>query len=133
MKILLPVDGSELSLWAVRHAIELARSGLQARFVLANVQEPPTLYEVVTAHDAQVLEGRVFLTMMEALLLADLVTELPAAVRLQRLVSTLRGHFRCGAVALLRLEGDHLRPVAVDGLVREALGRGPGWRRHVPL
>lgn len=57
MKILLPVDGSELSLWAVRHAVELARSGLQARFVLANVQEPPTLYEVVTVHDAQVLEG----------------------------------------------------------------------------
>ncbi|WP_337878193.1 universal stress protein [Caldimonas sp.] len=57
MKILLPVDGSELSLWAVRHAIALARSGLQAHFVLANVQEPPTLYEVVTAHDAEVLEG----------------------------------------------------------------------------
>lgn len=57
MKILLPVDGSELSLWAVRHAVELARSGLQAHFVLANVQEPPTLYEVVTVHDAEVLEG----------------------------------------------------------------------------
>jgi len=57
MKILLPVDGSELSLWAVRHAISLARAGLQARFVLANVQEPPSLYEVVTAHDAEVLEG----------------------------------------------------------------------------
>lgn len=56
-------------------------------------------------------------------LLADLVTDLPQAVRLQRLVSVLRTHFRCGAVALLRLEEDHLRPVAVDGLVRDALGR----------
>ncbi|KWR89601.1 nitric oxide reductase transcriptional regulator NorR [Cupriavidus sp. IDO] len=56
-------------------------------------------------------------------LLTDLVTELPHAVRLQRLVSGLRTHFRCGAVALLRLEEEHLRPVAVDGLVRDTLGR----------
>ena len=54
---------------------------------------------------------------------ADLVTEQPQAVRLQRLVGWLRAQFRCGAVALLRLEEDHLRPVAVDGLVGEALGR----------
>lgn len=61
--------------------------------------------------------------MLDNTLLADLTTELPHAVRLQRLVSTLRTHFRCGAVALLRLEEDCLRPVAVDGLVKEALGR----------
>jgi anaerobic nitric oxide reductase transcription regulator len=61
--------------------------------------------------------------MMEALLLADLVSDLPPAVRLQRLVASLRAHFRCGAVALLRLEEDSLRPLAVDGLVRETLGR----------
>ena len=60
---------------------------------------------------------------MEIALLADLVTDLPHAVRLQRLVRQLRAHFRCGAVALLRLEGDALQPLAVDGLVREALGR----------
>jgi anaerobic nitric oxide reductase transcription regulator len=71
--------------------------------------------------------------MMDALLLADLVAELPAAVRLQRLVATLRRHFRCGAVALLRLEGDHLRPVAVDGLVREALGRRFAVSQHPRL
>lgn len=56
-------------------------------------------------------------------LLADVVAELPHAVRLQRLVSALRAYFGCGAVALLRLEEEHLRPVAVDGLVRDALGR----------
>ncbi|MFP5441721.1 MAG: nitric oxide reductase transcriptional regulator NorR [Gammaproteobacteria bacterium] len=56
-------------------------------------------------------------------LLADLVADLPAAVRLQRLVHALREEFGCGAVALLRLQGDSLLPVAVDGLVREALGR----------
>ena len=60
---------------------------------------------------------------MQALLLADLVAELPQAVRLQRLVSSLRAHFRCGAVALLQLEAGHLRPIAVDGLVEDALGR----------
>ena len=63
------------------------------------------------------------ITYMRDTLLADLATDLPHAVRLQRLVCTLREHFRCGAVGLLRLEGDSLRPIAVDGLVREALGR----------
>lgn len=61
--------------------------------------------------------------MLEQSLIADLVTELPAAVRLQRLVSTLRSHFNCGAVGLLRLEHDVLKPVALHGLVREAQGR----------
>lgn len=61
--------------------------------------------------------------LIEDMLLADLVSELPHAVRLQRLVTSLRAAFDCGAVALLRLDEDGLRPVAVDGLVREALGR----------
>ena len=61
--------------------------------------------------------------MIDRLLLTDLVADLPPAVRMQRLVGSLRTHFRCGAVALLKLEEDHLRPVAVDGLVRDALGR----------
>src|SRR3990167_4840609 len=61
--------------------------------------------------------------MMESSLLADLITELPNAVRLQRLVHTLREHFNCGAVGLLRLDGDSLRPLATVGLVHEALGR----------
>ncbi|HBS79915.1 MAG TPA: nitric oxide reductase transcriptional regulator NorR [Pseudomonas sp.] len=61
--------------------------------------------------------------MMEEALLADLVTELPNAVRLQRLVHTLHQRFRCGAVVLLRLDDDTLRPLAAVGLVQEALGR----------
>ena len=56
MKILLPVDGSEASLEAVRHAIRLVRDGLRASFVLANVQAPIYLYEMVLAPDAEVLE-----------------------------------------------------------------------------
>lgn len=55
MKILLPVDGSPLALRAVAHALQLIREGLQASFVLANVQEPASLYEVVTAHDPDVI------------------------------------------------------------------------------
>jgi nucleotide-binding universal stress UspA family protein len=55
LKILLPVDGSEASLDAVRHALCLVDNGLSATFVLANVQEPANLYELVTAHDPAVL------------------------------------------------------------------------------
>lgn len=61
--------------------------------------------------------------MHDAVLFADLVTELPSAVRLQRLVNTLRSHFGCGAVALLQLQQAQLKPVAVQGLLRETLGR----------
>jgi nucleotide-binding universal stress UspA family protein len=56
MRILLPVDGSEASLDAVRHALSLVEQGLQADFVLANVQEPATLYELMLTRDADVLE-----------------------------------------------------------------------------
>ena len=55
LKILLPVDGSEAALDAVRHALRLVGNGLSASFVLANVQEPANLYEMVTAHDPEVL------------------------------------------------------------------------------
>ncbi len=56
MKILLPIDGSALSLEAVRFAIRLAGDGLTTSVVLANVQEPATLYELVVAHDPQVID-----------------------------------------------------------------------------
>jgi nucleotide-binding universal stress UspA family protein len=56
LKILLPVDGSEASLDAVRHALRLVADGLSASFVLANVQEPASLYELIRAHDPEVLQ-----------------------------------------------------------------------------
>ncbi len=56
MKILLPVDGSDISLEAVRFAVRLVRDGLKASMVLANVQEPASLYEMLVAHDADVLD-----------------------------------------------------------------------------
>lgn len=54
MKILLPVDGSELSLHEARFALRLVREGLQASFLLVNVQEPSSLYELVTWPDPEV-------------------------------------------------------------------------------
>lgn len=56
MKILLPVDGSEHSLDAVRYVIRLVQEGLSVSLVLVNVQEPTYLYEMVLAPDADVLE-----------------------------------------------------------------------------
>jgi nucleotide-binding universal stress UspA family protein len=56
MKILVPVDGSELALDAVRHALRLQQQGLDATFLLATVQEPTYLYELILAPDADVLE-----------------------------------------------------------------------------
>lgn len=56
MKILVPVDGSELALDAVRHALRLRQEGLEATFLLATVQEPTFLYEMILAPDADVLE-----------------------------------------------------------------------------
>ena len=62
-------------------------------------------------------------TAIHLLLLTDLVADLPVAVRLQRLVGSLRAHFGCEAVALLKLDDEHLRPVAMAGLASDALGR----------
>jgi len=56
MKLLLPVDGSEYSLEAVRFAIRLVADGLRADVVLANVQEPASLYELIVAHNPEVIE-----------------------------------------------------------------------------
>ena len=56
LKLLLPVDGSDVSLEAVRVAIRLAKDGLNTSVVLANVQEAATLYELVVAHDPAVIE-----------------------------------------------------------------------------
>ena len=57
MKILLAVDGSTDALAAVRQALQWARAGLASSYVLVNVQEPASLYEVVVAHDPAVLDA----------------------------------------------------------------------------
>ena len=54
-RILIAVDGSELALDAVRHALDLVHAGLRADFVLANVQEPASLYELVVSRDPDLI------------------------------------------------------------------------------
>jgi nucleotide-binding universal stress UspA family protein len=56
MKILIPLDGSSAALAAVHHGIALAREGLSLAAVLANVQEPTYLYELVLARDPDLLQ-----------------------------------------------------------------------------
>ena len=53
MKILIPLDGSALALDAVHHALKLHSNGLRASFVLATVQEPDTMYDMVMVPDAE--------------------------------------------------------------------------------
>lgn len=52
MKILVAVDGSEQALAAVRHALHLREAGLQAIFVLATVQAPAYVIELVLTPNA---------------------------------------------------------------------------------
>ncbi|KPX81465.1 nitric oxide reductase transcriptional regulator NorR [Pseudomonas meliae] len=56
-------------------------------------------------------------------LVSDLSRELPDEERYRRLLCSLRHWLPCDATALLRLEGDVLIPLAVDGLSPDALGR----------
>jgi nucleotide-binding universal stress UspA family protein len=55
-KILIPLDGSAEALAAVHHVLECVGAGMRVRCVLANVQESASLYELVTAHDPEVLQ-----------------------------------------------------------------------------
>ncbi|HVK99487.1 MAG TPA: nitric oxide reductase transcriptional regulator NorR [Dongiaceae bacterium] len=73
------------------------------------------------------------LTPLQNTLLADLTSELPSAVRLQRLVVVLREVFSCSAVVLLRLDGESLRPQAAVGLAHEVLGRSFLLAKHPRL
>ena len=57
MKILIPLDGSTLALDAVHHALNLHSNGLRASFVLATVQEPDTMYDMLMVPDAEARES----------------------------------------------------------------------------
>ncbi|MBS7456011.1 nitric oxide reductase transcriptional regulator NorR [Coralloluteibacterium stylophorae] len=56
-------------------------------------------------------------------LMADLAQDLPDAERYRRLLQGLRALLPSDAAALLRLDGDSLVPLAVDGLTADTLGR----------
>lgn len=63
--------------------------------------------------------------MLQALvpLVDDLSRELPDSERYRRLLEAVRALLPCDAAALLRLDGDWLVPVAVNGLSSDTLGR----------
>jgi len=56
-------------------------------------------------------------------LVADLSRELPEGERYRRLLEAMRALLPCDAAALLRLDGESLVPLAVDGLSTDTLGR----------
>ncbi|MDZ5605016.1 nitric oxide reductase transcriptional regulator NorR [Pseudomonas sp. RP23018S] len=56
-------------------------------------------------------------------LVSDLSRELPDHERYRRLLQAMRGLLPCDAAALLRLDGEWLVPLAVDGLTPDTLGR----------
>jgi anaerobic nitric oxide reductase transcription regulator len=56
-------------------------------------------------------------------LVQDLSHDLPDDERYRRLLSSLRSLFPADAAALLRLDGDTLVPLAIDGLSSDTLGR----------
>ncbi|PYY92142.1 nitric oxide reductase transcriptional regulator NorR [Pseudomonas sp. TKO26] len=56
-------------------------------------------------------------------LVSDLSRELPEGERYRRLLEALRALLPCDAAALLRLDGQWLVPLAVDGLSTDTLGR----------
>ena len=56
-------------------------------------------------------------------LVSDLSRELPEGERYRRLLEAMRALLPCAAAALLRLDGEWLVPLAVDGLSTDTLGR----------
>lgn len=126
MKILLPIDGSPAALAAVRHALALRRAGLPTSFVLVNVQEPASLYEVVVAHDTEALAdiqrgaGSDLLAPAEALLEAadaDYESEVAAGVPATLLVELAENYGAdavfMGAVGMAEPGADGLGSVAL--------------------
>jgi nucleotide-binding universal stress UspA family protein len=108
MNILLPVDGSSPALQAVAHALRLSAEGLNTRFVLVNVQEPPSLYEVVVVHDAKAIEklradaGSDLVSDARAMLDAagaEYEVEIASGDPASQLVEVLENH-RCDAVVI---------------------------------
>ena len=116
MKLLLPVDGSPLALDAVHHALDLVKQGLQARFVLANVQAPSSLYELVVVHDADRLAEVARAAAADALAPAEALLQ-AAGVEFETEVAT-----GDAANMLIDIAEDH----ACDAVVMAARGTSSG-------
>ena len=103
LKILLPLDGTALSLEQARFAIRLCQSGLQAHFVVANVQEPASFYEVITARDPSRLQQMVIGTAQE--LVAPAAQLLAAAGLSHEVLIAEEGDPVQGMLELIESEG----------------------------
>lgn len=55
IKILLPLDGTAVSLQQARFAIQLGLNGLRAHYIATNIQEPASFYEILRMHDPSAL------------------------------------------------------------------------------
>ena len=63
-------------------------------------------------------------------LVSDLSRELPEGERYRRLLEAMRALLPCDAAALLRLDGEWLVPLAVDGLSTDTLGASRSANTH---
>jgi nucleotide-binding universal stress UspA family protein len=132
LKILIPVDGSAHALRAVHHALFLVAAGLQARFVVANVQATANLYELVVAHDPNVLEqvsqaaGRDLMrSAVQALQAANLevAEEVVTGDPAQMLVDVIERH-ACEAV-IMATHGAGLRAAMLGSVSQEMVEISP--------
>jgi len=120
MLILLPVDGSPTSLRAVQHAVVLRDRGLALRVLLVNVQPPPTLYEVVVAHDAERLDA------VRAAAGADLLA--PAEALLREAGFAFDSEVLGGEPAPTLL--DRIETAGAEWVIVGARGAGESGERH---
>lgn len=132
LKVLIPVDGSSHALLAVHHALRLVGAGLKARFVVANVQESATLYELVVAHDPTVLQqvsdaaGRDLVRPAVALLSAagqQVESIVASGDPAQRLAEMIESH-ACDAV-VMSTRGGGLRSAVLGSVSQDMVQRSP--------
>ncbi|MDR7150878.1 nucleotide-binding universal stress UspA family protein [Hydrogenophaga palleronii] len=132
LKILIPTDGSPHALLAVHHALRLVGAGLKARFVVANVQESATLYELVVAHDPDVLQkvsegaGRDLVRPAMGLLAAaaqQVEADVSSGDPAQMLVEAVERH-ACDAV-IMSTRGGGLRAAVLGSVSQEMVQISP--------
>ncbi|GGB91030.1 anaerobic nitric oxide reductase transcriptional regulator [Marinobacterium zhoushanense] len=56
-------------------------------------------------------------------IVADLSRDIPVSLRYRRLLEAMLKIFPCDAAALLKLEGEQLKPLAIEGLSPDTMGR----------
>ena len=135
IRILLPVDGSEHALAAVRHALRTAAGVPGSSFVLVNVQEPASLYEVVVAHDAERIAalrreaGADLLRAAEALLDAagaSYESEVAGGAP-EHLIIELAERYGCEAIVMGALGIDEAPGTHGLGAVAQAVAAASAW------